>query len=663
MVLKFPFQFRSQWARAVSSLVIVLLVVPFFAFGQNSISNDLSAAAAAEREGNYAGAVAYYGRVLDKLQGQPAQMGVRVQMAKDYFLLRRYEDSLSVLKPALAQTPGEQSRFGAGAKLVAGMDELELNQLPSAIEYLRAALGVDPQSGTARLALGDAYARSGRLKDAAREYRTQLRRTPEVADAWYKLGVVYSKLSAETVQEFDQQYPDNPIVSQLHAERLLASGDSAAALRLLIPILRARLDQPDVRADIGTALLNLGRARVAAHEFQAELSQDPESPAALLGLAEAEALQRNWQAVFNPVIHLIRFHPRELRQALEVPPPKTLRQNWQLSRVPERWADSAPGKLISGWLQNSTTGIDLVSQSSDTCASTNVSTDSPATALGIWLTDGCYRMLSSALEARRHLSDTALAKLAETEFRLGNYDRARAEASILAGRQRSNGWAAYWLARSYDALAYQCFEKLASATHGSPRVQEMLAQMDAARFKWTRAEKEYQSALRLAPGLPDLHLGLGTVYWQAGDWAQAEPELTTTLKLDPASQVASYELGDCYVEQHRWATAIPYLQRALTDPDVSYRARLDLSQAQAETGDGRGAIQELLPVANEDHDGVLHYRLALLYRKFGDSVRARKALARSQELRHASARAAQQQIDSAEGDLQKLPMSPQSARP
>jgi tetratricopeptide (TPR) repeat protein len=271
--------------------------------------------------------------------------------------------------------------------------------------------------------------------------------------------------------------------------------------------------------------------------------------------------------------------------------------------------------------------------------------------------------LFSALERRRAPDSATLAKLAEAEFRLGDYEGSRAAAARLARLQPSNGWAAYWLSRSYEALAYRCFRRLSSMNPNSARVQEMLAQLDASHFHWTQAEKEYQSAIRLAPGLPDLHLGLGTVYWQAGNWAQAEGELESTLKLDPASPVANYELGDCYVEQHRWLAAIPYLRRAVADAAVSYRARLDLAQAEENTGDGRRALQDLLPVANQDHDGVLHYRLALLYRSAGDATLARRALARSEDLRRSSAQTAQHQIQQAEEDLHNLQSSSASAQP
>jgi tetratricopeptide (TPR) repeat protein len=653
-------------APPIGTLLVALMLLgasaPAPAADQDSVSRTLAAAAAAERAGNYAAAAVYYRQVLQAAVQQnelSSVFPVRVQLAKDYFFLRRYEDSLKALEPVLV-TSGPTR---ATATLVAGLDNIELNRLPQAITNLREAVALDPRSGTARLSLGDAFARSGQLEEAAKEYREQLSRTPSVADAWYKLGVVYSSLSAQTVQDAERRNPTDSIVRMLVAERLLEKGASAVALPPLVAILHTSPVLPGLRADLGAALLDLGSIREASEQFRSELSRDPESPKALLGLAEADALNADWQTAFNLLIHLAHAHPRQLQQELEVPLPKPLREAWEQGHlaVPQRWADTSVGKLWSHWLRDSGTGVRFVVQRSDAgCEPPEASTS--ARKPGIWLTQGCYEKLRTDLEGRNAQGVATLAKLAEADFRLGDYERARAEAGKLARRQPGNGWAAYWLAQSYEALADRCFRSVASMNPGSARVQQMLAQLDAGRFHWSQAEEEYKAAIRLAPNLPDLHLGLGTVYWQAGDWAQAEPELETTLELDPASAVANYELGDCYVAQHRWPAAIAPLRRAIVDPSVSYRAHLDLGRAEEESGHSRQALQDLLPVAQEDRDGVLHYRLALLYRRLGEAVSARQALARSQALRESSAQAAQQHIQQAEQELRQLQVSSRAPR-
>jgi tetratricopeptide (TPR) repeat protein len=623
---------------------------------QAPFSRDLQAAAAAERAGDYAGAVAYYRQILDKLRSPQVSpellLGVRIGLAKDYYLLHRYEDSLKTITPDLnSAASSAHATLAAQATLVGGLDDLELNRLPLAVENLRRSLALNPASGTARLALGDAYARSSQLGEAAREYREQLARTPQVAGAWYKLGVVYSILSGRTVESFLQRRPDDPILEQLVAERLLASGNDWKAIQALLAAGRIAARQPGLGADLGIALLDLGYTKEAASEFNTELASDPRSPPAQLGLAEIAALQGNWQSAFERFLRLLRFHLRFVHEKLESPPPKPLETAWREKHliIPVPLAKTSEGKLWVDWLTH--TGVEmhiaLPQAGAAGCRSLRQTiSDTP----GLWLRESCYELLRARLEKLR----SPTPKLAEADFRLGRYQDAQAVAAALNRLQPGNSWGSYWLARSYGALADECFEKLASISPDSAQVHEMLAQLDANRFQWARAEEEYQAALRLAPDLPDLHLGLGTVYWQAGDWLRAEQQLRETLELDPSSLVASYELGDVYVHERQWDLAIPRLQQALGDAAVSFRARLDLAQAEEESGHPRKALNTLLPVASQDADGVLHYRLGMLYRKLGKATQAQDALEKSQLLRQATAKRAQEELQQARTEVKNV---------
>ncbi|HTV56574.1 MAG TPA: tetratricopeptide repeat protein [Terriglobia bacterium] len=626
---------------------------------QTPFSRELLEAAAAEKAGDYAAAAALYRQVLVKLR--PARVSaellldVRVRLAKDYYLLHRYEDSLKTIAPDLTGAGNSApATLAAQATLVGGLDDLELNRLPLAIGNLRRSLALNPASGTARLALGDAYARSSQLEEAAQEYQEELARAPQVAEAWYKLGVVYSILSGRTVQDFLQRRPDDPVLEQLAAERLLASGNDWKAIQTLLAVRRAAVRQAGLKADLGTALLDLGYTKEAGSEFKAELAGDPESPPAQFGLAEIAALQGNWPPALERFLDLLRFQLRFVHEKLESPPPKPLQTAWREKhlQIPAPLAKTSEGKLLVGWLTH--TGIDMHmalprAGAADCRSLRQTISETP----GLWLQQPCYELLRARLEKLR----SPTPKLAEADFRLGRYQDAQAVAAALSHFQPGNSWGTYWLAESYGALANECFERLASISPNSAQVHEMLAQLDANRFQWARAEKEYQAALRLAPGLPDLHLGLGTVYWQAGDWLRAEQQLKETLELDPSSRVATYELGDCYVQKHQWNMAVPHLQQALGDAAVSFRARLDLAQAEEETGHPSNALNALLPVAAQDADGVLHYRLAMLYRKLGKATQAQDALAKSQFLRQAAAKRAQQELQQAQAEVTNVQQS------
>lgn len=211
-----------------------------------------------------------------------------------------------------------------------------------------------------------------------------------------------------------------------------------------------------------------------------------------------------------------------------------------------------------------------------------------------------------------------------------------------------------WLVRSYEALGYEAFRKVSLLSPNSARLHQMMAKYYADKHETSHAIAEYEAALKLSTELPDLYLGLGTVYWVAGDWDRAEPALRKTLELAPSLLAASYELGDVYVQKRQWEAAVRNLRPALEDQTLNYQVCLDLAKAEAALGHNQDAVDYLLRVAKHDQDGELHYRLALLYRKIGDLAKAEAALAASNQLRQASAQFGQEVLQTMEKERQAL---------
>ena len=189
----------------------------------------------------------------------------------------------------------------------------------------------------------------------------------------------------------------------------------------------------------------------------------------------------------------------------------------------------------------------------------------------------------------------------------------------------------------------------------SARLHQMMAKYYADKHETSHAVAEYEAAIKMSPELPDWYLGLGTVYWEAGDWDQAEAApLRRALDLSPSLLNASYEVGDVYLQKRQWDNAIRYLHPADRDPTLNYEVSLDLSKAEGGLGHNQKAIDYLLPLAGQDRDGDIHYRLALLYRKLGDSARAEAAIAISNQLRQASSQHGQEVLQTMEKERQAL---------
>jgi tetratricopeptide (TPR) repeat protein len=593
-----------------------------------------------------------------------SRLEIQQHLGAVYFLLHRYRDSLDILTPVLREPPSPSAKkevvsLRAQSWLVSGLDYLELNQLSDATRALRRSLTIEPGSANARLALGDALARSGRMGDAAREYQEQTERTPSLADAWYKLGLAHSQISAEVSRAAVK--PDEQVLEQqLAAEELLAKGDNLNAARQLFRLTRRSPHWPEVQSELGTALLNLGYVKAADEHFHQELAKNPESPMAQLGLAETAALGGDWTQVAAKIEHLSQSEPRESVRLLEFPPAGLIVQAWTADqmKMPAAFSQSPAGTIWKSWLSDSNVVATISGDGSRAASAACVGPEADVPP-GVWLSESCYRKQEQRLKGRTNLAAAAKLKLAEAQFRLGEYDAALATARLLRTADPRSGWAVYWLTKTHDAIAEQCFLKVGELNPDSARVHEMLAEHYSKLSDYPRAKAEFQSAIRLSPGSPDLHLGLGTVLSRAGELPDAEKELETTLDLAPQSAFAHYELGHVYVRLAEWQKAIDQLRQVPRDSTVLLSARLDLAKAKSELGQTADAVKDLLSVAALDQDGELYFRLAGLYRSLGDDAHAHEAMATFKQRRAASLEADTEEV----GALEKEQEAGQAGSP
>jgi tetratricopeptide (TPR) repeat protein len=589
-----------------------------------------------EQSSKYEAAIASYKKLLQSSAQAVDVIQVRTDLAIAYFMLHRYSESLEALKPVMSVGESRGTKIPAQAWTVRGLDHLELNELSPAIEAFRKGLEIDPNAGTARMGLGDAYARSGRLPDAIQEYETQAQRTPSLAEPWYKLGLAHAKLASELPSSFPE-FRNSIVGRQLAAEEQLAGGNNMEAARALFHLLNDAPNQPELNADLGTALLALGHVKPAERHFGEELSRDSFSPQAALGLAQVSALNGDWMTAFSRLEQLARSQPSELMRLLDFPPSGPLRQAWTDHRlqIPDDLASRTIAPVWSAWLDATGAAPSLLKAIVTPPELCETSISAAAAHPGAWFSEACYRRLTAQLRRNPPLTVEQRVKLAEAEFRLGEHDAALREAEQILNSDARNVWGMYWLSKAQSAIAEDCFVKVGLLNPQSPRMHEMLAQHYLGWSDYPKAKAEYLAALRIAPQLPDLHLGLGSVYWKAGELPESEKELEKTLELVPESAAAHYELGDVYIQERQWQRAIPHLQHAVKS-SFEQEARIDLAKAEDELGKTQQAIQDLLPIAKQDPDGQIHFLLASFYRKLGDTAQVRSALAAFKNLRAAS---------------------------
>jgi tetratricopeptide (TPR) repeat protein len=320
--------------------------------------------------------------------------------------------------------------------------------------------------------------------------------------------------------------------------------------------------------------------------------------------------------------------------------------------VPASFARTPEGTVWSNWLQEADVNLSLMTTNPETTCSEALGT-TPLEP-GAWVSEACYRQIADQLRLRKGTLQSDWDKLAEAQLRDGGFEDAETTANRALESRPSDGWAMYWLVQSYDALGYTAYRKLSLLNPNSARLHQMMAKYYADKHETSHSVAEYEAAIKMSPDLPDLHLGLGTVYWEAGDWDQAEGPLRKALDLSPSLLNASYELGDVYLQKRQWDDAIRYLHPAQVDGTLNYEVSLDLSKAEAGLGHTQKAIDYLSPLAGQDPDGEIHYRLAQLYRKVGDSARAAAAISASNQLRQASSQHGQEVLQTMEKERQEL---------
>lgn len=601
-----------------------------------------------------------------------ASVEVQEQLGAVYYLLHRYSDSLNVLKPVLRAESDAKSSASSTAHaknfdsskahslqaqswLVSGLDYLELNQLADATRALRHALSMQPSSANARLALGDALARSGHMQDALREYEDQTRMTPSLPDAWYKLGLAHAEVSVEVAQQ-EVRPSEKSLIAQLDAEELLAKGDNMNAARLLFRVLREAPEQPEAHAELGSALVALGYVKAAHKHFTQELAHNPESPLAHLGLVQTAALENKWSEVSTGLEYLSISHNRELNRELEFPPAGLVVQEWTkgLINPPQSFTESPAGAIWKSWLSDSNI-VARISDGQNKSSNAACGEQRNQSMPGIWLTEPCYSALALRLKSKTKLTTAERIKFTEAEFRLGSYETALHSANILHMSDPRNAWTIYWLSKSHDALSEACFLKVANLNPDSARVHQMLAEHYSKLSDYPKAKAEFQDAIRLSPNSPDLHLGLGTVLSRTGDSVQAERELRTTLELSPKSAFAHYELGHLYVQESQWPQAVEQLKLVPEDSTDLLNARIDLAKAETESGQNEAAVKDLESVESLDKDGEVYYRLAGLYRTMGDDTRAHEALITFKQRRAASLQTDADEIGALEKEQEASP--------
>jgi tetratricopeptide (TPR) repeat protein len=584
------------------------------------------------KDGEFDRAAKEFNRVLAQ---DPTLLEAEVNLGLAYHSLCQYELAVRHLAKALHERPNLP-----GPNLIVGMDYLKLGSPAKALPFLQQALRLDPGNRDAHRALASSYLGQGDFRRAGEEYRQIAVLDPDKPQAWFKLGHDYLDLSAHLAYRGAHLYRDSAWGYRFLGDLLFQRSrwdDAAEEYRKAV-----RLDhaQSGLHTSLGQALLHAAKLEEAESEFHLELGLDPRNELAWLGLAEKHLAKGEAVQAEEAVGKVWNISPEFLLLQRDFPTDVLPQETGKaLVEKFQGFPDTAAKHFLLATLYSSR-GESQAEEYWKSLQADFVARQKVQNPINAAKQEPChahrYADCLHSLLARKSLTDAQRLMLGESQFALGQYDRAANALGGVRGVTKENVEASYWLARSYHALGAEAYGQLEESFPNSWRNHQLLGEGFAFRQDLDNAVKEFQLALQLHPDSSELHEALGEAFLDNHSDDDARRELEATLRVDPSSTHALYLLGRLYVQKRENEKAVTYLQKALQlQPDL-VDASILLGTAYVRLGQFDIAVPKLQQAATVDFYGNVHYQLFVAYRSLGQSQLAQQALARSQELRRSS---------------------------
>jgi tetratricopeptide (TPR) repeat protein len=161
---------------------------------------------------------------------------------------------------------------------------------------------------------------------------------------------------------------------------------------------------------------------------------------------------------------------------------------------------------------------------------------------------------------------------------------------------------------------------------------------------------QFRAAESAAPHEPNVHFGLGYLFWKKGELENAKQEFELELADDANHELALTYLGDIARKQSDETSAMSFLKRAIAQPGATRLAFYDLGLLDAAAGRNEEAVADFQHAIHLDPNAVdAHWRLARLYLAMGKKREAEEELAKLKTLHKAKDEGLAGQMSSSSG--------------
>ena len=449
------------------------------------------------------------------------------------------------------------------------------------------------------------------------------------------------------------------------AKELLEEGQAEKAVPIYRELVQALPDNPGLVMNLGLALYMAGHQREAAREFERVLKIDPRNLQALLFLGTAYVDLDEPAKAVAPLEKVLRAQPdnQDAREVLG----EALLATGRLEEAAKHFRNLAarrPGdarvwyNLGLGYQRLAQQNFDALQEMAlgsahwlELVAESRVKTTQYSSAFYFYrqalakssTLRGLHAGLAEVYRKTDHPDWAAVeeereralpapdcrAEKLECDFRDGRY------LELLAASQGEKTPAVlYWRTRACNRLALESFQRLGELPP-SVEMHELKARMESERRQYVESAKEWQEALKLAPGSLSIKEGLAIALYHAGDLPRARALFEELLRHNPESGLLNYMMGDTLLNSQQPKEALRFLTKAVRLEPALLGAHASLAHAYLALGDAEKAVPHLKAALPIDEDGSLHYQLARAYQARGEQGLAREMVKKYQELHQA----------------------------
>lgn len=261
------------YSRLFLLIYFAVCMVPLSSLAQSNreakAESDVEAARQAQKEGDYAEAVAEYRAALKLMPGN-AELQSNLGIA--YFLRGEYSYAINCFHEALRQKPDLLA-----SNLFLGLACIRTSQYERSIHPLERAIELNPKLSHAYVDLAGSYDEIGNEDKAVEVLGRAEKLFPDNVDVLYNLGTLYYRLMVKTYEKMAQVAPNSSRYDQVLGKSFEMQHQIPAALYEYEQAIKKNPTGSGLHYALGNLYWFEGQYTEAKQEFKAELQLYPEN--------------------------------------------------------------------------------------------------------------------------------------------------------------------------------------------------------------------------------------------------------------------------------------------------------------------------------------------------------------------------------------------------